>query len=139
MVAMHPAPLNTGENPCLWAGRARPARRALPGRGRGVIEPGPRTALNVCNRSSLRRPFAGPLAPPPAPAPAPPAGGPGPPPPPRLGTMIVLSVTGIGAFNTLQYWALEHTQALNTLLLQSPGPLFVAIWSRMLSGVPLGL
>src|SRR5215216_4934376 len=23
----------------------------------------------------------------------------------RLGTMIVLSVTGIGAFNTLQYWA----------------------------------
>src|SRR3981189_3096003 len=36
----------------------------------------------------------------------------------RLRTMIVLSVTGIGAFNTLQYWALEHTQALNTLLLQ---------------------
>src|SRR6266436_1409498 len=35
----------------------------------------------------------------------------------RLGTMIVLSVTGIGAFNTLQYWALEHTQALNTMLL----------------------
>ena len=27
----------------------------------------------------------------------------------RLGTMIVLSITGIGAFNTLQYWALEHT------------------------------
>ena len=44
----------------------------------------------------------------------------------RLGTMIVLSVTGIGAFNTMQYWALEHTQALNTLLLQSAGPLFVA-------------
>ena len=39
----------------------------------------------------------------------------------RLGIMIVLSVTGIGAFNTLQYWALEHTQALNTLLLQSAG------------------
>src|SRR6266481_8328626 len=34
----------------------------------------------------------------------------------HLGTMIVLSVTGIGAFNTLQYWALEYTQALNTLL-----------------------
>jgi drug/metabolite transporter (DMT)-like permease len=33
----------------------------------------------------------------------------------HLGTMIVLSVTGIGAFNTLQYWALEHTQALNLL------------------------
>src|SRR3954471_9419578 len=41
----------------------------------------------------------------------------------RLGMMILLSVTGIGAFNTLQYWALEHTQALNTLLLQSAGPL----------------
>src|SRR6478752_4188462 len=51
-----------------------------------------------------------------------------------LGTMIVLSITGIGAFNTLQYWALEHTQALNTLLLQSAGPLFVAVWSLILLG-----
>src|SRR6202790_5844475 len=42
----------------------------------------------------------------------------------HLGTMIVLSVTGIGAFNTMQYWALEHTQALNTLLLRWAGPLF---------------
>src|ERR1700736_2869508 len=57
----------------------------------------------------------------------------------RLGTMILLSVTGIGAFNTLQYWALEHTQALNTLLLQSAGPLFVAVWSLILLGVRLTL
>jgi drug/metabolite transporter (DMT)-like permease len=57
----------------------------------------------------------------------------------RLGTMIVLSVTGIGAFNTLQYWALEHTQALNTLLLQSAGPLFIAVWSLILLGVRLTL
>jgi drug/metabolite transporter (DMT)-like permease len=57
----------------------------------------------------------------------------------HLGTMIVLSVTGIGGFNTLQYWALEHTQALNTLLLQSAGPLFVAIWSLILLGVRLTL
>jgi drug/metabolite transporter (DMT)-like permease len=57
----------------------------------------------------------------------------------RLGTMIVLSVTGIGAFNTLQYWALEHTQALNTLLLQSAAPLFVAGWSLLLLGVRLTL
>jgi drug/metabolite transporter (DMT)-like permease len=57
----------------------------------------------------------------------------------RLGTMIVLSVTGIGAFNTMQYWALEHTLALNTLLLQSAGPLFVAIWSLVLLGVRLTL
>jgi drug/metabolite transporter (DMT)-like permease len=55
----------------------------------------------------------------------------------RLGTMIFLSVTGIAAFNTLQYWALEHTQALNTLLLQSAGPLFVAVWSLILLGVRL--
>ena len=57
----------------------------------------------------------------------------------HLGTMIVLSVTGIAAFNTLQYWALEHTQALNTLLLQSAGPLFVAVWSLILLGVRLTL
>ena len=57
----------------------------------------------------------------------------------RLGTMVVLSITGIGAFNTMQYWALEHTQALNTLLLQSAAPLFVAIWSLLLLGVRLTL
>ncbi|MGZ5876063.1 MAG: DMT family transporter, partial [Bradyrhizobium sp.] len=57
----------------------------------------------------------------------------------RLGTMVVLSITGISAFNTLQYWALEHTQALNTLLLQSSGPLFVAVWSLIILGVRLTL
>jgi drug/metabolite transporter (DMT)-like permease len=56
-----------------------------------------------------------------------------------LGMMILLSVTGIGGFNTLQYWALEHTQALNTLLLQSAGPLFVAVWSLVLLGIRLTL
>jgi drug/metabolite transporter (DMT)-like permease len=55
----------------------------------------------------------------------------------RLGLMILISVTGIGAFNTLQYWALEYTQALNTLLLQSAGPLVVAVWSLILLGVRL--
>ena len=57
----------------------------------------------------------------------------------RLGTMIVLSIAGIGVFNTLQYWALEYTQALNTLLLQSAGPLVVAVWSLLLLGVRLTL
>src|ERR1700726_3014370 len=56
-----------------------------------------------------------------------------------MGTMIVLSITGISAFTSLQYWSLEHTQALNTLLLQSAGPLFVAVWSLILLGVPLTL
>jgi drug/metabolite transporter (DMT)-like permease len=55
----------------------------------------------------------------------------------RLGTMMLLSVTGISAFNTMQYWSLEHTQALNTLLLQSSGPLVVAVWSLLLLGVRL--
>src|SRR5216117_2775049 len=57
----------------------------------------------------------------------------------HLGMMVVLSMTGISAFNTMQYWALEHTQALNTLLLQSAGPLFVATWSLLLLGVRLTL
>jgi drug/metabolite transporter (DMT)-like permease len=55
----------------------------------------------------------------------------------KLGVMVTLSITGIGAFNTMQYWALEHTQALNTLLLQSATPLFVAVWSLILLGIRL--
>src|SRR5579864_7200856 len=57
----------------------------------------------------------------------------------RLGVMLIISFTGIGVFNTLQYWALEYTQALNTLLLQSAGPLVVAVWSLLLLGVRLTL
>jgi len=57
----------------------------------------------------------------------------------NLGIMALIAVAGIGAFNTLQYIALERTQALNALLLQSSGPLFVAIWSLMLLGIPLTL
>ena len=57
----------------------------------------------------------------------------------KLGIMIILSITGISAFNTMQYWALEHTKALNTLLLQPAAPLFVAMWSLALLGVRLTL
>jgi drug/metabolite transporter (DMT)-like permease len=57
----------------------------------------------------------------------------------KLGLMVLVSITGIGIFNTLQYWALEHTSALNTLLLQSAGPLIVAVWSLVLLGVRLTL
>src|SRR5215475_7740212 len=57
----------------------------------------------------------------------------------KLGIMILVSITGIGIFNTLQYWALEYTTALNTLLLQSAGPLIVAVWSLLLLGVRLTL
>src|SRR5262249_47569444 len=57
----------------------------------------------------------------------------------KLGLMIVLSFTGVGIFSTLQYWALEYTEALNTLLLQSALPLIVAVWSLILLGVRLTL
>ena len=57
----------------------------------------------------------------------------------QLGLMILISLTGIAVFNMLQYWALEYTQALNTLLLQSALPLFVALWSLILLGVRLRL
>src|SRR5579871_4414920 len=43
----------------------------------------------------------------------------------KLGLMVLISLTGIAVFNTMQYWALEYTEALNTLLLQSAGPLIV--------------
>src|ERR1700744_4798243 len=57
----------------------------------------------------------------------------------KLAIMILVSVTGIGVFNTLQYWALEYTTALNTLLLQSALPPMVAVWSLALLGVRLTL
>src|ERR1051326_16399 len=57
----------------------------------------------------------------------------------KLGVMLLVSVTGIGVFNTLQYSSLEYTTALNTLLLQSAGPLIVAVWSLALLGVRLTL
>jgi drug/metabolite transporter (DMT)-like permease len=57
----------------------------------------------------------------------------------HLGTMVALSFTGIAAFNALQYSALEHTLALNALLLQSAAPLFVAVWSLLLLGIRLTL
>src|SRR6516165_7548930 len=57
----------------------------------------------------------------------------------NLGLMILVSITGVAVFNALQYWALEYTTALNTLLLQSAGPLVVAVWSLVLLGVRLTL
>ena len=55
----------------------------------------------------------------------------------RLPLMIGLSATGFAINNALSYWALPHTQALNALLIQSSGPLFVALWSLALFGVRL--
>ncbi len=55
----------------------------------------------------------------------------------HLPLMAVLSATGFAINNALSYWALQHTQALNALLIQSSGPLFVALWSLLLFGVRL--
>ncbi|MDR3464691.1 MAG: DMT family transporter [Xanthobacteraceae bacterium] len=55
----------------------------------------------------------------------------------RLGFMVLLSLIGISIFNTLQYTALQYTTALNVLLLQSAGPLFMAMWSLLLLRVRL--
>jgi drug/metabolite transporter (DMT)-like permease len=55
----------------------------------------------------------------------------------RLPLMVVLSATGFAINNALAYWALQYTTALNALLIQSSGPLFVALWSLTLFGVRL--
>ena len=55
----------------------------------------------------------------------------------RLVFMIALSATGFALNNALSFWALQYTQALNALLIQSSGPLFVALWSLSLFGMRL--
>ena len=55
----------------------------------------------------------------------------------RLAFVIGLSATGFAINNALSYWALQFTQAINALLIQSSGPLFVALWSLVLFGVRL--
>src|ERR1700726_3836063 len=55
----------------------------------------------------------------------------------RLPLMVTLSATGFAFNNAVSYWALQYTQALNALLIQSSGPLFVALWSLALFGVRL--
>ena len=55
----------------------------------------------------------------------------------RIGLMLALAISGIGIFNTLQYWALQYTTALNVLLMQSALPLCVALWSFALLGIRL--
>jgi drug/metabolite transporter (DMT)-like permease len=49
----------------------------------------------------------------------------------KLPLMVTLSATGFALNNALSYWALQYTEALNALLIQSAGPLFVALWSLM--------
>jgi drug/metabolite transporter (DMT)-like permease len=50
----------------------------------------------------------------------------------HLGLMTLLSLTGFSAYNTMAYYGLQYTTAINGLLLQSIGPLFVAMWTFVL-------
>jgi len=50
----------------------------------------------------------------------------------NLPMLVLLSITGIAAYNTVAYIGLQYTSALNALLIQSAGPLFIAFWSLVL-------
>lgn len=47
----------------------------------------------------------------------------------HAGLMVLLALTGFSVYNTLSYYGLQYTTAINGLLLQSVAPLFVAMWS----------
>jgi drug/metabolite transporter (DMT)-like permease len=55
----------------------------------------------------------------------------------HLPLMLLLSLVGFAFNNAISYWAMQYTEALNALLIQSAGPLFVALWSLALFGVRL--
>jgi drug/metabolite transporter (DMT)-like permease len=55
----------------------------------------------------------------------------------HLPMMVFLSAIGFAYNNAISYWAMQYTEALNALLIQSAGPLFVALWSLALFGVRL--
>jgi drug/metabolite transporter (DMT)-like permease len=48
--------------------------------------------------------------------------------------MALLAFTGFSVYNTLSYYGLQYTTAINGLLLQSVAPLFVAMWTFALFG-----
>jgi len=52
----------------------------------------------------------------------------------HVGTMALLAFTGFSVYNTLAYYGLQYTTAINGLLLQSVAPLFVAMWTFALFG-----
>jgi drug/metabolite transporter (DMT)-like permease len=55
----------------------------------------------------------------------------------HLPLLLFLSAIGFAFNNAISYWAMQYTQALNALLIQSSGPLFVALWPLILFGVRL--
>jgi drug/metabolite transporter (DMT)-like permease len=57
----------------------------------------------------------------------------------HAGVMALLAFTGFAVYNTLAYYGLQYTTAINGLLLQSVAPLFVAMWTFALFGDRLSL
>ena len=55
----------------------------------------------------------------------------------HLPLLLLLSVLGFAYNNAISFWAMQYTEALNALLIQSAGPVFVAMWSLALFGVRL--
>lgn len=50
----------------------------------------------------------------------------------NLGRLTLMALAGITIYNTMAYWGLQYTEALNALLIQSTGPLLIALWSLVL-------
>lgn len=55
----------------------------------------------------------------------------------HLWLIVGLSFASITVFNTLLYWALQYTTAINASLMQSSGPLLIGLWSFLLFRDPL--
>jgi len=52
----------------------------------------------------------------------------------HLALMTLIAFAGFSIYNTLAYYGLQYTSAINGLLLQSVAPLFVAMWTFALFG-----
>jgi len=55
----------------------------------------------------------------------------------KLPLVVLLSATGFAYNNAVSNISLQYTSALNALLIQSSGPLFIALWSLILFGARL--
>src|SRR5579863_2551029 len=55
----------------------------------------------------------------------------------NAGVLILIAFVGFSVYNTMAYYGLQYTTAINGLLLQSVAPLFVAMWSFALFGEKL--
>lgn len=55
----------------------------------------------------------------------------------HLPVLTLLTLTGLASYNAIAYLGLKYTEALNALLIQSSGPLIVALWSLVLLGIRL--